>query len=273
VGDRITLTLLIPDGTGFMEAPVQKNYTLVGILTDKLIYLRNRWSLIYPVYYDYPAGVLSAGEQIEAGGRAVVNCYGRYAGDAVTSFEGLNEFCRENNLVNEFGWPGALQTRYRLFAGYSDSADSSIVTTSLFFTIIALVLVCAACLGIVNAFSADLASRKRQIGLFRAVGATQKQIRAIFGREALLLALCAIPLGLALAGLTVWALLKYSARATPFARMPSSSGGGRDRRALRYARRSDPAAQGGQNTAHAGDSRRGAHPQTEAEPGRKQAAI
>ena len=206
VGDRITLTLLIPDGTGFMDAPVQKNYTLVGILTDKLIYLRNRWSLIYPVYYDYPAGVLSAGEQIEAGGRAVLNCYGRYAGDAVTSFEGLNEFCRENNLVNEFGWPGALQTRYRLFAGYSDSADSSIVTTSLFFTIIALVLVCAACLGIINAFSADLALRKRQIGLFRAVGATQKQIRAIFGREAVLLALCAIPLGLALAGLTVWAV-------------------------------------------------------------------
>ena len=48
VGDRITLTLLIPDGSDFMEVPVQKSYTLVGILADKLIYL-NRWNTALPV--------------------------------------------------------------------------------------------------------------------------------------------------------------------------------------------------------------------------------
>ncbi len=44
----------------------------------------------------------------------------------------------------------------------------------------------ASCLGIVNAFTANLEERKRQIGLLRAVGATRKQIRGTFGREALI---------------------------------------------------------------------------------------
>ena len=75
--------------------------------------------------------------------------------------------------------------------------------------IIALILMCAACLGIVNSFTASLESRKRQIGLLRAVGATKKQIGQIFGRETLLLAVFSIPLGLLLACLTVWAITRY----------------------------------------------------------------
>ncbi|NLA25822.1 MAG: ABC transporter permease, partial [Firmicutes bacterium] len=204
VGDRITLTLLIPDGNTFMAEAVQKKYVLVGILPDRLIHHQNRYALSLPAYNDYPAGLLSGEEQIEPGGRAVLNCYGRYAGNGDGAFEELREFCNKHNIVNELGWPGVLETRYRLFAGsYGSASDDSIVLTSIFFAIIALVLVGAACLGIINAFTADLDSRKRQIGLLRAVGATQRQIRAIYGREALLLAFCAIPPGLALAALTV----------------------------------------------------------------------
>ncbi|HOA35738.1 MAG TPA: FtsX-like permease family protein [Bacillota bacterium] len=201
VGDKITLTLLVPDGSGFMEKPIQKSYTLVGILADKQIYL-DRWNSATPAYRDYPAGVLSTNEQIEPGGRAVINCYGRYAGNAAAAFERLREFCLENKLVTEHDWPNLEQTRYRLFDA-GEGADEDIMITSTFLAIIALVLVCAACLGIVNAFSADLEARRRQIGLLRAVGATQKQIRTIFGREVTLIALCSIPTGLVLAALTV----------------------------------------------------------------------
>ncbi|NLA04795.1 MAG: FtsX-like permease family protein, partial [Firmicutes bacterium] len=204
VGDRITLTLLIPDGNAFMAEPVKKNYVLVGILPNRLIHHQNRYALSVPAYDDYPAGLLSDEEQIEPGGRAVLNCYGRYAGNGDGAFEELSEFCNKHNIVNELGWPGVLETRYRLFAGsYGSAGDDSIVLTSIFFAIIALVLVGAACLGIINAFTADLDSRKRQIGLLRAVGATQRQIRAIYGREAILLASCSIPPALALAALTV----------------------------------------------------------------------
>ena len=88
LGDRITLTLLIPNGSTFLDTPVEKSYTLVGILTDKLLYLEQwRYMSDSPAYTmgqsghpSYPAGVLAASEQIEPGGRALVNCYGRYAG-------------------------------------------------------------------------------------------------------------------------------------------------------------------------------------------------
>ncbi|NMD43198.1 MAG: FtsX-like permease family protein, partial [Firmicutes bacterium] len=212
VGDRITLTLLIPDGSIFLDTPVEKSYTLVGILTDKLIYLEQwRHMSEAPSYTmgsfghpDYPAGVLAADEQIEPGGRALVNCYGLCAGGATTSFEQLHEFLLDQGEPADRDWWLKLeQTSYRPFAGYFGGSDGGIAATSIFFTIIALVLLCAACMGVISAFSADLESRKRQIGLFRALGATQKQIRAIYGREATLLALCAIPAGLALAAMTI----------------------------------------------------------------------
>ncbi|NLA05076.1 MAG: FtsX-like permease family protein [Firmicutes bacterium] len=202
VGDRITLTLLIPNGTGFMETPVEKSYSLVGILSDKLFHLDRSFNIL-PAYGDCPASVLFAGEQIEPGGRAVVNCYGRYAGDAAASFEKLKGFFLQTEAEENAWWSKLQQTHYQPFGSSYNGNQDEIILTSLFFTIIASVLVCAACLGIINTFSADLASRRRQIGLFRAVGATQQQIRAIYGREATLLALCAVPLGLALAAFTV----------------------------------------------------------------------
>ncbi len=204
LGDRITLTLLIPDGSAFMEEEVQKDYTLVGVLGDELTYLEERLAMREPAYTDYPAGVLAAAEQIEAGGRAVVNCYGIYSGAAGIALERLQEFCLEHDIISKWGWPGVEHTRYRALGGYVDSDGNAMITTTIFFVLIALVLVCAACLGIINAFAADLESRRRQIGLIRALGATQKQIRAIFGREAIFLALCAVPAGLVAAALTVW---------------------------------------------------------------------
>ncbi|UNC91995.1 ABC transporter permease [Candidatus Contubernalis alkaliaceticus] len=206
VGDTLKLTLMVPDGSGFMDSPVQNSYTLVGILNDKQVNLK-QWVPNFPVYNDFPAGVLSAEEQIPPGGRAVINCYGRYASrDIGTSYEQLKLFCEEYKLTNDYGLANIASTSYQFSNRYYDEASNSIVTTSVFFMVIALVLVLAACLGIVNAFSASLESRKRQIGLLRAVGATKNQIRHIFGRETLLLSVFSIPLALVLSCLTVWGI-------------------------------------------------------------------
>ena len=121
VGDTITLTLLIPDGSGFMAAPLQKRYTLVGILTDKLIYL-DRWKTAHPAYRDYPAGVLSMEEQIEPGGRAVINCYGRYAGEAGATFERLQAFFAQGEAPDVFAWWEKLEhTGFRPFDNFCDA--------------------------------------------------------------------------------------------------------------------------------------------------------
>ncbi|NLN20629.1 MAG: ABC transporter permease, partial [Syntrophomonadaceae bacterium] len=206
VGDTITLTLLIPDGTDFLASPVQKTFTLVGILSDKLAYL-DQYGFRVPAYHDYPAAVLSADEPIAPGGKEIVNCYGYFAGSTTTSYEQLKSFCEKNGIINDYGWVNAEITRF-LFFDSSNIENDNIMFTSVFFMIIALILMCAACLGIVNSFTASLESRKRQIGLLRAVGATKKQIGQIFGRETLLLAVFSIPLGLLLACLTVWAITR-----------------------------------------------------------------
>ncbi len=211
LGDRLTLTLAIPDGTAFLEQPVEKSYTLVGILADKYIYF-NLWGNAFPAYRDYPAGVLAAQEVIEPGGKEVLNCYGNYGRGAGKPFERLDRFLQEHEIIGEYGWSALEQTRYQLFGGYHgvdyDAGRQSITATSIFFMIIFFVLVGAACLGIINSFSSNLESRRRQIGLIRAVGATKNQIGRIFGREAFLLSLISIPPGLALAMLTVWGITR-----------------------------------------------------------------
>jgi len=209
VGDAVPLTLLIPDGTDFLDAPVQKTFTLVGILSDQLLYIEKLYPHPgTPAYRDLPAGVLSAKEPpLAAGGRDVVNCYGRYAQSASASYQLLKSFCEKNGIVvaSDIVWPNMEITRYQFFGGNYINGDD-IIFTSAFFMIIALILMCAACLGIVNSFTASLESRKRQIGLLRAVGATKRQIRQIFGRETLLIAVFSIPLGLLPACLTVWGI-------------------------------------------------------------------
>ena len=51
-------------------------------------------------------------------------------------------------------------------------------------------------MGIINAFTTNLKERKKQIGLYRAVGATKKQIVTLFLREAILLGVVCVPVSL-----------------------------------------------------------------------------
>lgn len=204
IGDEVSLTLYIPDGTGFLENTVTKTYTLCGILVDQLIYVES--GLVKPVYNDYPAAIVSAEEEVEAGGKAVIKCYGSYAVGRKDGYEKITAFCEKNGLLDSYGEADIGNTHYldSVDYGIDIEEDSSMVYFSVFLILFALMLVFAACLGIVNAFGANLEERKRQIGLFRAVGATKKQIRGIFGREALLLASMAVPFGVLFACLTVW---------------------------------------------------------------------
>ncbi|NLZ92404.1 MAG: ABC transporter permease [Firmicutes bacterium] len=205
VGDTVTLTLAIPDGVNFKDSTVQKSFKLVGVVSDKLIYL-DEWNSVLPVYRDFPAGILSAAEEITLGGKTVINIYGRYAAPSSGFKQMLDFYFNHEELQNEGSELPFEDTRYVLLS--DNFSDEDIFITYLFLIIIALVLVLAACLGIINAFTSNLEARKQQLGLLRAVGATKKQLREILGRETSLLALFSIPLALLLASLTVWSLTK-----------------------------------------------------------------
>jgi cell division protein FtsX len=227
LGSKLTLTLRVPDGSEFLKDPVQKTYTLVGILTDQLLY-QNQWNMLTPAYADAPAAVVFSGEQVEAGGKAVVNCYGTYSGNAKACYKQVSAFCQANGLLDGYGNASSENTYYAgVFSrdfemsspgDYNEKYNMLIYTVVMM--VIAVILVFAACLGIVNAFTTNLEQRRRQIGLLRAVGATKKQIRDIFGREALLLACCSVPAGVLLACLTVWGTAKLLGEQYTFSPSP-----------------------------------------------------
>jgi hypothetical protein len=74
IGDTIDLTLMVPDGTGFLGEKFEKSYTLTGILCDQYLY-QMRWREETPVYSDLPAAIVSDQETIEAGGMYITKCY------------------------------------------------------------------------------------------------------------------------------------------------------------------------------------------------------
>ena len=95
--------------------------------------------------------------------------------------------------------PQALQTLYAALArqGYDTAAVQAFLwggeSPYLLGMVCAMGLALAACAwaGIASAFSARLNARLQQVGMLRALGATHRQIRRLFAREALwLFALC-----------------------------------------------------------------------------------
>lgn len=202
VGDEITLTLNIPRGVRaeFLPEPVEKTYRIVGIIKPQSIYLTGD-SYSDGAYLQYPSAILSAEEQVEPGGRAMVHRLVLLAPGV--SFARFERYAREEPDA----W-NAMSTEFDLFSG--GGQESALNSTGQMMVVVAgiigAVLVLSACLGIVNALSSSLSQRRAQIGMMRAVGATGRQILNIFGREALLLAAMIAPVAIGLSYLFVWAL-------------------------------------------------------------------
>ncbi len=196
LGDALTLPVKVPDGNGFLPDAVTKTYTLVGILSEQTAYQRgDGWRFSSANYLEYPGAVVSRAEQVEPGGRPIIHrllqlsplvlnaAFTRYAEDTL-----------HHHWTDYFG--------FQLFL----DSDSGMLAAMVILLGVALVGV--ACMGIAGAFSMMLSERRAQIGMLRAVGATRRQIRRIFGREALVIALTVAPAAIALSHLAVWGLSK-----------------------------------------------------------------
>ena len=203
IGDTIELALKIPRGirAEFLPETVEKAYIIVGLLKPQSIFISDD---VYSetIYANYPSAIVSANENVDPGGRSIIHRMVRYS-------DGIDFTQLSNYLENEVSEVLLIQsTRFSLFDwnSHGDQFGNSIMIAVI--TILGIVLVLSACLGIVNAFSANLSRRHTQIGLMRAVGATSHQIRQIFGREALLLALLISPISIGTSYLFVWGIIK-----------------------------------------------------------------
>lgn len=172
-GDALTLNLLVQNGPEKRaETPITKRYTLAGILGDK----RKNLTLSFPAGNEYlPALLASDKELVELGGKEALTAY-------------IKTPPKSELKLNAAAMAVDASASWQMF--------NDLTGKTVYSSLLSGVLMLASGLGIVNAFNTDLRERKRQIGLLRAVGATKRQVVALYGRETLLLGLICTPVSL-----------------------------------------------------------------------------
>ena len=207
IGESFELTVTPIDGLS-----ETRTYTLTGVLEEQTS--RFDWDSV--AYFSetrfctLPSALVSQEEAPFASGRVVTQ-------RVMTLKRGVS---LEKALARNFDEDGHLTAPLLIgltdfgrltvsggFFSWNDGFSDEEVTT--LFTMLALLggsLLLACCVGIAGAMEGQLARKTEAIGMLRAVGATRRQIRRIFGREAWLVALVMAPVSIACACLAVWGM-------------------------------------------------------------------
>ncbi len=189
-GDTITLSMKPIYGVS-----EEKTFTLTGILNEQTTYLETRYD---EEGMRFPALLVSPEETYGTGGE-VLHRVLTYA--PLITFNQVQRNCpvrldlafgvsrEEGKLVyNDSGWERAANTLNRI----------------LIWAVLGAALMLSACVAITSSMETLLGRKTEDIGMLRAIGATRRQIRRIYGMEAWLLTITALPAGLLLGVLFAW---------------------------------------------------------------------
>lgn len=202
VGDTVTLTLTPVEGVDEV-----RTFTIVGIMENQSANMKG-YSSFSELYMEFPAILIHPTEAELSTGRLVQHKLFSFA-PGVTGYQALTYYTRTDaqgaqtygNLQvfdgndNPTNWPSDLI-----------APNPAVLLYTVCIGVLAGTLLLATCVGIAGAMESQLSRRVSEIGMLRAVGATKKQIRRIFGREALLLALIVSPLAMLAGCGAAWAL-------------------------------------------------------------------
>ena len=206
VGDTVTWTLLPVDGV-----EEERSFTIVGILREQSGALDVSgffWSSDTAVH-NWPAALIFS-EEAFATGRVAAHRAMTYA-----PFTGLSKVQTRYPDAFFFGVSRTQAEVYPFDPAVRDATDYTQMTAMLL--ILGGALLLAVCIGISSAMEGVLAAKTEEIGMLRAVGATKRQIRRIFGRDAWLLSLVALPVGLLLGLVLTWLLCRIAPNEMIFA--------------------------------------------------------
>ena len=190
VGDKITLNLKVQSGNEYLTETVKKTYTLTGIIGNRRNYIA-RSTVNSPLL---PAAFVSEKETVEAGGKTQRITFVKYSSEFLkhdTCYDKLYKFYVAHSQLEAGANNGFVETLFPYAIGTHDLSSSNKTAA-----ILSVMLMLVSCVGIVNAFNANLLERKKQIGFLRALGTTRRQIIKIYGREALILSLICTPVSL-----------------------------------------------------------------------------
>ena len=216
IGETVELSITPVDGTEETRA-----FALVGILPERSIYLsisdHNGLS-------QFPAIVTSPEEPAFAVGRLGTHWLMRLAkhvtlDQAINSFwETIHSSDGNWSVYNDF-FGLSITGEQRQYSGLGDvlDADNEMFVMISIVTALAASLILSCGIGISGAMEGVLSKRREEIGVLRALGATRRQIRRMFGRENLILALVVSPLSVAISVLAVWVLSKLLTGSLAFA--------------------------------------------------------
>ena len=192
LGDKITLSMKVPDGKAFSDKTEKRTYTLVGVVCNKKGNLCE-WEVPEKAAY-FPSAFVNKGEETAIGGKEILIAF--------LNLIMCDETTSRADTVNNELWDKyySVSTEYmRIETFHNDRSHNGTSGTDIFNTMLysiafATILTLFSCLTIVNSFSNNLRERKKQIGMLRAVGATKRQIISIYAREAFIISLVAAPI-------------------------------------------------------------------------------
>lgn len=207
IGESFELTVTPIDGLS-----ETRTYTLTGVLAEQAS--RFEWGRVAYLseqrLYALPSALVSAQETPFDSGRTVVQRVMTLKKGVPLSRALASNFDENGRLkspfiigLNDFGKLTAEGNLLPWSDGFSDDDVTTLLAT---LALLGGSLLLACCVGIAGAMEGQLARKTEEIGMLRAVGATRRQIRRIFGREAWLLALIMAPVSIACACLAVWGM-------------------------------------------------------------------
>lgn len=181
-----------------------RTYTLVGILTEQTGYLDvSSWFSTGAGTVKLPAILTAADEPAFSVGTPTVHRIMTNS-PMVTHATIETRLQNEERMVSVFSISRVFGRSYAY--DMSESEAGARLAEVVLYLILGGALLLVTCVGIASSMESMLAQKNQDIGMLRAVGATKKQIKRLFSRDAWLLSLAALPLGIALGCLTCWLL-------------------------------------------------------------------
>ena len=201
IGDTIELSITPIDGE-----PEKRTFTIVGFLPEKSQHLdvvdRNGIN-------QFPALMISKAEPAFSTGRVGVHRVMTLK-DGVTLGTALGRFweryMRPELVTAVYGVTITGQHTQTYDASEMLWADEELVDMIVMAAALAGALILSCGIGISGAMEGVLSKRREEIGVLRALGATRRQIRRMFGRENLILALLVSPVAMIAGCIAVWVL-------------------------------------------------------------------
>ena len=201
IGDTVELSIIPVDGVA-----ENRTFTIVGFLPEKSQHLD---VVDKPGVNQFPAIVTCETEPTFATGRVGIHrVMGLQAGVSLGMALGRfwERYMRPELVTAVYGLTITAKQTITYSAGEMFWADQELMDLISMAAVLAGALILSCGIGISGAMDGVLSKRREEIGVLRALGATRRQIRRMFGRENLILALMVSPVAMAAGCIAVWIL-------------------------------------------------------------------